>query len=230
MPGVLHAWGAIAILGTLMLVMRFIWEQTLLSWAHGPQMVGFSLVHSPLMLLFLFPLLLAAWLVIVGILSIGRWVKGRTVPVSVRIELAVAVLLLAYFATPENIWYRLFAGRLASGPHATEFLSQAVAVGDGQTMAALVAHGVPIIWRGGDGDTLLHLAARRGDVETMEFLLTHGADPNAVNDFGATPLEEAISAEQPSAAEWLRSRLGDRLQPPRPRVTDTVVVTVGPEP
>jgi len=230
MSGVLHAWGAVAAIGTLLLAMRLVWEQTLLAWTRGPQMVGFSLVHSAFVLLFLFPLLLAAWVAVVGVLSVWRSLTRRPVPGIVRIELVVAVLLLVLVATPEQVWYRTFAGRLAKGPHAADFLAHAVATGDSATTAALVARGVPIDERGPGGETLLHLAARRGHEEVMEVLLSHGADPNALNGFGVTPLDEALSAEQRSAADWLRSRVGDRLQAPRARVTDKVVVTVTPEP
>jgi ankyrin repeat protein len=111
-----------------------------------------------------------------------------------------------------------------------DFLAHAVAMGDSATTAALVARGVPIDGRGSEGETLFHLAARRGHEDVMEVLLSHGADPNALSGRGGSLFDEALSAEQTSAVDWLRQRVGDRLQPSRPRVTDSIVVTVTPEP
>ena len=38
------------------------------------------------------------------------------------------------------------------------------------------------------GDTALHHAARNGDLEIVEQLVSHGADPNAMSDHGHFPL------------------------------------------
>jgi len=46
-----------------------------------------------------------------------------------------------------------------------------------------------------DGDDLgipLHFAARKGQLETAALLLSHGADVNAQDKYGYTPLHEAV--------------------------------------
>jgi ankyrin repeat protein len=43
------------------------------------------------------------------------------------------------------------------------------------------------------GDTLLHAAVTRGELEDVELLLTSGAKVNAAGDLGNTPLHEAAS-------------------------------------
>ncbi len=45
------------------------------------------------------------------------------------------------------------------------------------------------------GNTLLHVAASMGDVELVELLLENGANPNAKNEYGETPLHRATNAE-----------------------------------
>jgi hypothetical protein len=45
-PTWLRIWGILAWPGALYLVLRIVWEETLLTWRQGPQMVGFSLAHT----------------------------------------------------------------------------------------------------------------------------------------------------------------------------------------
>lgn len=52
----------------------------------------------------------------------------------------------------------------------------------------------------GPAHTPLHLAALRGDAEAVETLLRQGADPNALNAYGATPLHYGIGSERIVAA------------------------------
>jgi ankyrin repeat protein len=50
--------------------------------------------------------------------------------------------------------------------------------------------------RSRDGETALHFAARRGDVEATRFLLAHGADPRIGSFSGVLPSELAPAAVQ----------------------------------
>lgn len=42
-----------------------------------------------------------------------------------------------------------------------------------------------------DRRTALHVASSCGNVETVKFLLDNGANPNAIDDLGNTPLSDA---------------------------------------
>jgi ankyrin repeat protein/uncharacterized caspase-like protein len=46
-----------------------------------------------------------------------------------------------------------------------------------------------------DGDSLLHLAVREGNVDTLKFLISKGADVNIKNNYGETPLQIAAHFE-----------------------------------
>ena len=48
---------------------------------------------------------------------------------------------------------------------------------------------------GDDGTTALHWAVHNDDLAQVRQLLAAGADPNATNDYGATPLAEAAIAD-----------------------------------
>ncbi len=52
-------------------------------------------------------------------------------------------------------------------------------------------------------DTALHLAAMKGHVSIMQFLLRHGADINGQDKFGATPLHLASITGNAHAVRYL---------------------------
>lgn len=65
--------------------------------------------------------------------------------------------------------------------------------------------------RSRDGETALHFAARRGDVEMTRFLLAHGADPRIGSFSGVLPSELAPAAVQ-ALLEAAAPRPADRPQ------------------
>ena len=77
-------------------------------------------------------------------------------------------------------------------------LIDALRAGDAGRARALIADGVDVNGRDGDGTTALHWAALHDDVETGRALLAAGARVEAANRFDATPL--ALAAENGSAA------------------------------
>jgi ankyrin repeat protein len=52
----------------------------------------------------------------------------------------------------------------------------------------------------------LHSAAALGDVEACRMLLDAGADPNAAQQGGYTPLDEAVFNDKDELAALLRAR------------------------
>jgi ankyrin repeat protein len=58
---------------------------------------------------------------------------------------------------------------------------------------AFLARGVPINTQTRNG-TALHGAAVEGDLEMIEYLIQQGADVNAINAYGDSPLANAMGA------------------------------------
>jgi len=79
-----------------------------------------------------------------------------------------------------------------------------------EIMELLLAHGTDIQQRGVNDYTPLHYAAAANDVKMIEWLMGHGADPNAKThiDEYATPFEEAEILGYLEAVKALRSFQG----------------------
>src|SRR5580704_13424683 len=81
-PGVRERWwllvlGVIPLIGTALLAVRLIWEQTVWTWERGPQMVGFSLAHGSSAVLLFAPFLLGCWAAIALVVIVTNIVKKR---------------------------------------------------------------------------------------------------------------------------------------------------------
>jgi ankyrin repeat protein len=68
----------------------------------------------------------------------------------------------------------------------------------------------PATYRAPDGDRLIHIAALRGDADTVELLLAAGEDINAAGDMGDTPAHYAAMGEHPQLFDFLLRRGADQ--------------------
>ena len=210
-PKALSWIGLVVVVLSLILAARLVWEQTVWTWNQGPQMVGFSLMHTGLGL----PLLLALWggllwvaaVVIFAVLS--RSIGGARMMVALIITYGLA---WAIVATPYGFWQRLFVEKLARTPRAADFVQYAAALGDLKTVEAFFSKGVAVDARNRSGATPLHAAAVEGQLVIAEYLLAKGADVNAINRYGDSPLENAVSMNRTEMARLLTERGGKRIR------------------
>ena len=59
-----------------------------------------------------------------------------------------------------------------------------------------------------DADKSIHKAARAGHIEAVKQHLAAGAEVNAKDDYGNTPLDRAIQFKKPETADLLRKHVG----------------------
>jgi Ankyrin repeats (3 copies) len=198
--------GVVLLLGSAVLALRLVYEMTSLSWERGPQMVGFSLLHgSPL--LFLCPVLLIAWL-IVAILVVLWTVRRRARPSNQSlIAIALSIAVLGILQLPYGFWLGLYVERWADGPHAGKFLSMAASTGDVALVKTLVERGKPVESRD-PRQAALRAAAIAGRVDVIEYLLASGADVNALDHLGDSPLQNALAGQRTEAAQLLAEHGG----------------------
>jgi hypothetical protein len=135
------------------------------------------------LVLFVFPVLLLGWLLVLGAVTVHDGLKTRRVPWGRAAAAAAALALLATLLLPYGFWQRTFIDRL-SPERANELFVFAATTGDFETLKALHRRGVEINARLGDGTTALREAQAAGRVEMVEFLLAHGADPRSIREPG----------------------------------------------
>jgi ankyrin repeat protein len=78
-----------------------------------------------------------------------------------------------------------------SSVFAVETLPDLVNAGKREAAVAMIADGADVNELAVDGTTALHWAVYSKDIELVEMLLDEGADPNARNDYGASPMTVA---------------------------------------
>lgn len=185
----------LALIPPVLLAADMIWENTALSWARGPQMIGFSLVHT--VGIILFPAILASLAWIIVSLTVPIF-KTRTWRLSNLMGALAIVVSLGIASLPYGFWISTFSGRIAKGPHATEFFVDMAASGQQSAVRALLDHGVDINSQGRAG-TALHGAAVQGRLEVIKLLIARGADVNAINAYGDSPLASAVHGWRPAS-------------------------------
>jgi hypothetical protein len=219
-PVALALLGVPAIAAVWSLAARLVWEQTVWTWERGAQMVGFSLMHSGSgALLLLATIASLAWPISVLVTALVRRTLGGTAVISM---LAVYGLGWGLLSVPYGFWQRLFAYKF-SAAQATELMTYAAAEGDLATVRTFLDRGVPIDAQGSEG-TALHAAAVGGQPDIIEYLLEHGADVNALNPYGDSPLTNASHAQSRSAeTQALLKGHGGRLIEGTPEQRDRVI-------
>lgn len=204
--------GIVLTMGTAWLAGRLIWEMTSLTWRLGPQMIGFSLAHGPLAMLLLFPLALAIWILVFGCIVLIWKIRKRTVLRASYATLLGAALVLGILLLPHAFWDRVFVGQLVKSPHCAELFVYAAVTGERNTVEAMLERGIPVGARDTEGNTALHMASVRGDAQLAAYLLRKGADPNAVNLYGDSPLEKAMASHHQEVISILVASGGKDLK------------------
>jgi hypothetical protein len=176
---------ALTIYGTVVLVLsavvvgEHIYEQTVLTWRQGPQMIGFSMVHLHPIFVILGSvgiLLLHIWLALFVFKSILRLLIRRTWMDRQRRIFAVAsAVLLGLLYIPYPWWTSLTLWVAGPGPFAQDQLTSA-AIEDRQGLVdMLLSRGVAIDGKNGQNDTALEATCRNHHQPMAIHLVERGA-------------------------------------------------------
>ena len=182
--GLPRAWtttGYVVFAVSAIFVGRIVYEETILTWKNGPQMVGFALAHGAA------PLILVAGLVglpcgllwmLVSLPLLFR--RKFRVPVFDWLPMALLSFLVVTLSIPYETWEELLVRTVGSPAHGGAFLVQAAAQDKLRFVKLLLREGYDINFETG-GTTPLSGASNGGHEEMIKFLISKGADPNRKN-------------------------------------------------
>jgi ankyrin repeat protein len=170
-----------------MLQFRLIYEQTIMTWREGEQMIGFALAHVYIFLYL--PMMLSFVLAQVGLacvasVSFARWLRRLPTPKWNWLPVVALLVCTGLVYVPYDVWMTTTIRLVGPGPHGISFLMLAVA--DGRLLLAktLAAKGVSPNTMAG-GSTALGIACSSRNLDVAKFLLGQGADisraPNCTN-------------------------------------------------
>jgi ankyrin repeat protein len=103
-------------------------------------------------------------------------------------------------------------------------MNEDAAEGYSRTVGAYLDHGIPVNAHGRYG-TAANAAGVGGSVEVLELLRSRGADLNATDSSGKSPLSDAIDMKRTEAIAYLRAHGAREIEPlPPPPINADVTV------
>jgi hypothetical protein len=187
------ATGYLLLCGAALFVGRIIYEETLLTWVNGPQMVGFAMMHGGVPFILIAGLigLLGGllWLIASGVMLLRK--KFR-IPLTDWLPVILLPLVAMLLFIPYETWEELTVHIAGPGSHGREFMVEAAADGKRRFFMHLLHQGYDINYEAGGGTTALSGAAVEGNEEMVNLLISLGADVNRKNGLSReTPLMAA---------------------------------------
>jgi ankyrin repeat protein/predicted membrane protein DUF2207 len=164
--------------GTAALALRLVYEQTVMTWRDGEQMVGFALAHA--YFLFYIPMLLSIAVAHFGlacVLSVTLARRLRKLPTPRWNWLAVAALAICTVLVyvPYDFWMTTAVRVAGPGSHGASFLMMAAADDKLSLARILIADGISPNTMAG-GSTALDVACSSRNLDVARLLLRQGAD------------------------------------------------------
>jgi hypothetical protein len=197
--------GGAAIIFTAILAGRMVWEETFLTIQQGPQMLGFSLAHGPGVVLLLAPVLLSLWILAAIVVLVVTLFRKRPLSRWYWLTLGSAVAIIGILSIPPVFWQWSLIRSFARSPHAADLMVYDAGEGDLRTVRGYLEHGVPLTATNYEGSTATFGAAAGGSLPVIELLVNGGADLNATNLYGDSPLEAAIGNKHVAVASFLKA-------------------------
>ena len=189
---------------------RMVYEETILTWLNGPQMVGFAMMHGAV------PFILFAGLI--GVPGVLFWFavsfvlltrRKFRVPLIDWIPLMLSLLLAALIFIPYEAWEEFMVRIAGPGSYGSDFLVQAAAQDNQRFVRLLLRKGYDINFETG-GTTPLSGASNGGHEEMVKFLISRGATLNRKNGIsGESALMSAAEMGQLGTVKVLLSSGAD---------------------
>jgi hypothetical protein len=183
-PSRLTIFGCVSLVAVTPFAIRYVYEETVLTWRYGWQMVGFSVSHlyPGFMLLGIVGIICAHVFLLVWLVrAIVRRIRGQRMS---RRSIAIATVVAAViglFYVPYAGWMMLMVEIGGPGPNGNSYLSYATALHHPTLAKILINKGVPVDAPYGER-TPLNGACVVKDERMARYLISRGAKMNAAPD------------------------------------------------
>jgi len=175
--------GCVSLVPAFAYALRAIYEQTILTWSDGPQMLGFTLAHEYpgfLLLGIAGQVCVFGWIIGFIVVLVRRKSRDRTVvPLASWAQFVFSLLVVAVFLVPYEWWQTAAVDFAGLGPHAPDQLGSASSLGQRYLIKALLEHGVNVDARDQEKETALNHACDAGQVSMADYLVSNGANLDA---------------------------------------------------
>jgi len=181
-----RVWGWLAFAGAFPLALRFVYEQTVMTWNHGIQMAGWTLVHTSggiVVLGILAAILMHGWLLAFVVVWVRRRITQKgSLQFGAWTQFLVLVCATVLFSVPYEFWQ--FATLEVSGPgqHAAGQLTAAAGQNQQYLVKAFLRSGVAIDTLGQYNRTALDQACLSGQVGMARYLISKNAQLDLAPD------------------------------------------------
>lgn len=182
----LSIFGWISLLGTSPLSLRLVYEQTVLTWHYGRQMVGLGLAHaSPGPQIVIIGMLSAVcahlFFIALLVMIVGRRIRSRPVPRPNFVLILTPAIITGLLYVPYAAWMVLLVKVAGPGQNGNSFLSFAAAGHHPYLVKTLIDRGVPVDAQY-DGSTALNRACGQKDLRVARYLQSRGAELSRAPD------------------------------------------------
>jgi uncharacterized protein len=118
------------------------------------------------------------------------------------------------------------AAEISKSPHAGDLMVYEAAEGNVRTVRGYLEHGVPLKATNYEGSTAAFTAAVGGSLPVIKMLVSRGADLNAVNSYGDSPLEAAVETGHTDVAAFLKAHGASQIRgtPQQRQAASAVIV------
>lgn len=158
--------GYTLLVAAALFVGRIVYEETILTWTNGPQMVGFAMMHGAVPVFLLSGLIGVPGSLLWMIVSLVWLFKKKFgIPPADWAPIISLIILAALLFIPYESWEELAVHVAGPGAHGSEVMLQVAVQGNRRLVTHLLRQGYDVNYEGKGGTTPLSGAAVEGNKE-----------------------------------------------------------------
>jgi hypothetical protein len=178
-PKAWTATGYLLLGGAAIFVGRIVYEETVLTRSHGPQMIGFAMAHGAVPFIAIAGLIGLAGGFLWMVASMALLIRKRfRIPLADWIPMILLLVFASLLLIPYQTWEELTVRIAGPGSYGNDFMVEAAGYGNQRVVKYFLGKGYDVNFEDTGGTTALSAAAIMGNKEMIRFLVSRGADVN----------------------------------------------------